>query len=70
MLSGPKIVIHWQEQRLANDLPPKYEDIIISQAEEGKVTHHIINLRTIKIVRSSAEIGSIFCRYQIPVTQQ
>merc|ERR1712212_225634 len=25
-----------QEQRLANDLPPKYEDIIISQAEEGK----------------------------------
>ena len=32
-----------QEQRLANDLPPKYEDIIINQAEERKLDHQVIS---------------------------
>ena len=51
-----KIVIQRQEQRLANDLPPKYEDIIISQAEEGKVAHHHeIHLENLLNVKSLAE---------------
>ena len=60
-----------QEQRLANDLPPKYEDIVVRQAEEGKIDHQVYHVFVFAIWRKSDVEGQIdFYRFWPDISQK